>query len=845
MQPPKQPLKQPLRQQFSLALRLFRRNAKSGEARVLLAALFIAVMSVTTVAFFADRVESALNRQANELIAADAVVIADKPIAPRFREAATALALSAAESTTFPSMIAGDADKGQGVNLAEIKAITERFPLRGKFKIADKRGGIGRETSDVPAPGTAWVPDVLLTRIRADVGDEIKVGAVRLKVTAVLTKEPDSVLDYFGIAPRVLMNQQDVAATRLLQIGSRATYRFLVAGEPDSVDTFRAQFKGNLQRGERLESVRDSRSEVRVALERAQRFLGLAALLSVVLASVAVALAARRFSQRQMDGAAMMRCLGASQADIFTLNLLQFLLLGVLACMAGTLAGFAAQSVLSGMLAGYVTVALPLPTMVPAIQGVAIGIVLLLGFTLPPLLALRKVPTLRVLRRDLDPFDAGATLAYLLGFATLAALIIWRAGELKLGAIALGGFVAALGVAALAGWLLIQVAARMRGATTGTWRYGIANMKRRSGGSLVQIMALGLGIMAMLMLTVVRNDMIARWQGTLKEDMPNRFVLNIQRDQLTAVQTYFATRKMELPDLYPMVRGRLTAINDKPTVPASYQDERAKRTSEREFNLSWATKLQPDNKVIAGKFWDVDASDKQFSVEDGIAKTLGIKVGDTLTYDIAGSLFTAPVTSLRKVEWDSFKANFFVIASPGVLNDYPASYITSFHLNPGNESIIDGLVQQFPNLSVIDMTAIMNQVRTITNQVADAVSFVFLFALAAGLVVLYAAIATTQDERVYDAAIMRTLGANRRQMVILQLAEFLAIGLLSGLIASAGALSLATVLSDKVLGVPYTINWWIPVIGILGGGIGIAVAGLIGTRKAVDTPPLMTIRGLS
>ena len=839
---------QPVKQQLALALRMFRRNAKSGEARVLLAALFIAVMSVTTVAFFADRVESALNRQANELIAADAVVIADKPIAPRFREAAAALALTTAESTTFPSMIAGDADKGQGVNLAEIKAITERFPLRGKFKIADKRGGIGRETSTVPAAGTAWVPDVLLTRIRADVGDDIKVGAVRLKVTAVLTREPDSVLDYFGIAPRVLMNQQDLAATRLLQIGSRATYRLLVAGENTVVDTFRAQFKGNLQRGERLESVRDSRAEVRVALERAQRFLGLAALLSVVLASVAVALAARRFSQRQMDGAAMMRCLGASQADIFVLNLWQFLLLGVVACAAGTLAGFGAQSVLSGMLAGYVTVTLPLPTVVPAIQGVAIGIVLLLGFTLPPLLALRKVPTLRVLRRDLDPFDAGATLAYLLGFATLAGLIIWRAGEFKLGAIALGGFVAALGVAALAGWLLIQVAARLRGATTGTWRYGIANMKRRSGGSLVQIMALGLGIMAMLMLTVVRNDMIARWQGTLKEDMPNRFVINIQRDQLSAVQAYFTSRKMEMPDLYPMVRGRLTAINDKPTGPASFQDERAKRTAEREFNLSWATKLQADNKIVAGTFWGADATDKQdkqFSVEEGIAKTLGIKVGDTLTYDIAGSIFTAPVTSLRKVEWDSFKANFFVVASPGVLNDYPASYITSFHLGPGNESIVDGLIQQFPNLSVIDMTAIMNQVRTITNQVADAVSFVFLFALAAGLVVLYAAIATTQDERVYDAAIMRTLGANRRQMVVLQLAEFLAIGLLSGLIASAGALSLATVLSDKVLGVPYTINWWIPLIGILGGGVGIAVAGLIGTRKAVDTPPLMTIRGLS
>jgi len=830
---------------FALAVKMLRRNSKSGEARVLLVALFIAVMSVTTVAFFADRVESALNRQANELIAADAVVITDKPVAARFREAAARLNLSTAEATTFPSMVAGDADKGQGVNLAELKAITSGFPLRGKFKIAPQSGVAGSETNDIPAPGTVWVPQVLLTRLNAKVGDALKVGLISLTITAVLTKEPDSVLDYFGIAPRVLFNMQDLAATHLLQVGSRATYRFLVAGENNAVEEFRTTFADKLERGERLESVRDSRSEVRVALERAQRFLGLAALLSVVLASVAVALAARRFSIRQMDSAAMMRCLGATQADIFILNLWQFLLLALVACVLGTLAGFAAQGVLAAMLTSFLTVALPLPTIVPAIQGAAIGLVLLLGFTLPPLLSLRKVSTLRVLRRDIDPFEAGSTLAYLLGFVALAGLIVWRAGEIKLGAIALGGFAAALAAAALAGWLLIQFAATMRGATNGSWRYGLANMKRNSGGSLVQIMALGLGIMAMLMLTLVRTDMITRWQSTVKEDMPNRFVVNIQSDQLAEVNAFFVEHSMKTPDLYPMVRGRLTVINDKPVVPASFKDERAKRTSEREFNLSWTRRLQSDNKILAGKFWDEDTSEKQFSVEEGLAKNLNIKLGDLLTYDIGGSKFTAPVTSLRKVEWDSFKPNFFVIASPGVLEKYPASYITSFHLDSGSETIINALIQKFPNLSVIDLTAIMSQVRTITDQVANAVSFVFLFALAAGLVVLYAAIATTQDERVFDAAVMRTLGASRRQLVIVQLAEFLAIGLLSGTIASGGALALASVLSDRVLGVPYSVNFWIPVIGIVGGGIGIAVAGLLGTRKAVATPPLVTIRSLT
>ncbi len=830
---------------FTLAQRMLRRNWRAGESRVLLVALFIAVASVTTVGFFADRVESALNQQANELIAADAVVIADKPVRQIFRDEATRLHFTTAETITFPSMVSGDAASGQGVNLADIKAVTATFPLRGKLRIAEAPGSPDAEATTVPAPGTVWVPEVLLARINMRVGNELAVGAAKLRIAAVLTKEPDSVLDYFGIAPRVMMNMADLEKTKLVQVGSRLTYRLLVAGERDAIDRFTAQFAKSLQRGERLESVRDSRSEVRVALERAQRFLGLATLLSVILAAVAVALAARRFSQRQLDSAAMMRCLGAVQADIFLINFWQFVTLGLIACALGTLAGFGAQLGLAGLLAGLFTVVLPMPTLAPALQGLVIGLVLLLGFTLPPLLRLRKVPTLRVLRRDLDPFEAGSAAAYVFGFAALAGLVIWRAGDLKLGSIAVAGFSAALLLSAGAGWGLIQFAARLRGATSGSWRYGIANMKRHSGGSLVQIMALGLGIMAMLLLTLVRTDLIARWQGSVAENMPNRFVINIQKDQLKGVRDYFSAHNMTTPDLYPMIRGRLVAINNQPVQPREYKDERAQRLSEREFNLSWTTTLQADNKIVAGQFWPENSPQGQFSVEEGIAKTLGIKLGDTLSYEIAGSRFTAPVTSLRKVEWDSFKANFFVIASPGVLDSYPASYITSFHLPPGNEAVVNGLIQRFPNLSVIDLTAIMNQVRLITNQVANAVSYVFLFTLAAGLVVLYAAIAATQDERLFDAAIMRTLGASRRQIIILQLAEFLSIGLLAGIVASGGAVALAAVLSDKVLNVPYVFNFWIPVVGISGGAIGVALAGLIGTRQAINSPPLATLRALA
>lgn len=833
---------------LKLSLRMLRRNWQAGESRVLLFALFIAVASVTTVGFFADRVEQALNVQANELIGGDLVVITDHPTPGSYRDAAQGLALKTAETATFPSMVSNPVADG-GVSLAEIKAVSEGFPLRGRTRIADAVGGSDRAADGIPARGTVWVGTALLGKINAKIGDTLSVGKSELRIAAVITKEPDNVLDYFGVAPRVLVNLADLDATSLVQVGSRIGYRFLVAGEPAEVEKYRALVQPQLKRGQRMEGVRDSRSEVRVSLDRASRFLGLAALLSVVLASVAVALAARRFSQRQMDHCAMMRCLGASQADIFLLNFYQFIYLGMLASLLGAAAGFVAQSILANLLSGFFTVKLPQPGIVPALQGALTGFVLLLGFTVPPLLRLRSVPTLRVLRRDVGSLEGFSLGAYVLGFGALASLIIWRAGDVKLGAYALGGFAAALGAAALFGWILIAVVSRMRGRIGGFFggalRYGLANMRRRAGGSLVQIMALGLGIMAMLLLTLVRTDIISKWQMSMPPEAANRFVINIQSDQLQGVQAYFAERSLQTPDLYPMVRGRLVAINDAATTKDTFQDERAKRLVEREFNLSYGDQRRADNKVVAGEWWEPGSAAKEFSVEEGLAKTLKVKVGDTLTYEIAGSRFTGKVSNLRKVDWDSFKPNFFVIASPGLLESYPASYITSFYLPPGKEQVVNGLVKQFPNLSVIDLSAIMAQVRAISDQVARAVEFVFLFALAAGLVVLYAAIATTQDERIFEGAIMRTLGAQRRQLILLQVAEFFAIGLLAGMVAAGGAVGLGVLLSDKVLGVPYEINPWVPIIGLLAGAVGITLAGLIGTRSAVNSPPLQTIRAVA
>jgi putative ABC transport system permease protein len=797
---------------LSIAMKMLRRNAQAGEAKVLAAALFVAVASVTTVGFFADRVRGALDRQANELLGGDLVVIADHPVP---------------------------------VSLSEIKAVSRSCPLRGRIRVADAPAVPDREAEGSPRPGTVWVGVPLVSRIGAAGGESIRVGNATLTVGAIITREPDSVLDFFGIAPRVLMNEADLAATGLVQVGSRVTYRLLVAGDARAVARYDARVRPRLERGERIEGVRDARSEVRVSLERAQRFLGLASLLSVVLASLAVALAARRFSIRQTDSAAMMRCLGAAQADIFAINAWQFLALAAAGCAAGTLAGFGAQAMLAHWLSAFFTVALPAPGWRPAVQGAVIGMVLVLGFTIPPLLRLRNVPTLRVLRSDIAVAEPSSLVAYALGLGALSALIVWQAGDAKLGGIALGGFAIALGVAAVAGYGLIRALSRLRAGASGPWRYGLANLRRRTGSSLVQVMALGVGIMAMLLLTLVRTDLIVKWQKSMPADMPNRFAINVQTDQLPLVKDYFAGLGLATPDLYPMVRGRLVAIGERAVSPADFEDQRARRLVEREFNLSWAQELRPDNRIVAGAWWKPGASEAQLSVEEGIAKTLSIGVGDTLTWDVGGTRFGAKVTSLRKVEWDSFKANFFVIASPGVLESHPASWITSFHLPAGREEVVNRLVERFPNVSVIDLTAIMGQVKRISDQVSRAVEFVFLFAIAAGLVVLFAAITSTQDERVFEGAVMRTLGASRRQIVLTQLSEFLAIGLLAGLVAAAGAVGLAMVLSERVLGVPYEFDWVVPVAGLLAGGAGVAIAGLLGTRKVVDSPPLAAIRAVT
>ena len=828
---------------LKLSLRMLVRDWRAGELRVLAAALVVAIAAVTSVGFFSDRVRLALSAQANTLLGADLVLYGDRPLDPSFAQEAQRLGLAATPVLRFPSM----AIHGDRAQLSELRAVAEGFPLKGAIELAPRHLAAAVPMRGIPDRGTVWVDARMVALLGVDAGERIELGDASFLIAGVFEREAEASVGFLSMSPRVILNALDLPATGLVQSASRISYRLMVAGAPARVAQFRAFVQARIGAGQRIEDVRDARPELRSAFDRADRFLGLAALVSVILAGVAVALAARRFLQRHLDACAMMRCLGAQQREMIGLYFTQFLLLGLAASALGCLIGAVGQQVLVQVLGALVAAQLPAPSAWPAAQGMVTGVVLLLGFGLPPLIALAAVPTLRVLRRDLGAPGRSSLLSWAAAIAAIAALVLWEAADPKLGAAMLGGTVATVLLCAGCAWLAIRAAGRLTGGGRGrgafTWRYGVANLNRRALGSIVQMTALGLGIMALLLLTLVRSQLLENWRASLPADTPNQFLVNIQPDQVEAVRGFYEREGLARPILNPMVRGRLVAINDRTVQPSDYPDERTRRLVDREFNMSFMADLPSDNAVLAGRWWTpADRGAGLLSVEQGIAARLGVKLGDRMTYDVAGVRREFVVASLRRVDWDSFRTNFFVVAPPGALDGLPVSYISSFRLPEGREGFMNALIREFPNLLVIDVGAVLSRVQSMIDQIARAVEFLFLFTLLAGLVVLYAAIASTRDERMFEGAIIRTLGGSRRQLQIVQWAEFTAIGGLSGLVAAFGASALAWALARWVLNVPFAIDPWLWIVGLAGGALLVGTAGWLGTRGAALAPPLATLR---
>ena len=825
-----------------LAWRMMLRDLRAGELHLLGLAIVIAVASLASVGFLADRVAHGLDREANQLLGGDLLLRADHPWNEEVRGEARSRGLAVTDTVLFTSM--GSTE--EAAELAGVKVVGEGYPLRGSIRVAPGPNQADVLADSLPARGELWLDERLYASLGVRTGDLVGFGNIEFRVAGMVTFESDRGANFFSLLPRAIFNLADLDDTGLIVTGSRAVYRLHVAGEPVAVDEFEAWVTPRLGRGQRLETIENARPEVRSALDQAQRFLRLAALLAVILAAVAVGLSARRFMRRHLDACAVMRCLGAAQSRVLSVFVGEFVFFGLLAALLGVALGWMLQAALAGVLAGLMQLRLPEPSLLPVAHGLLVGMALLVGFVLPQLLRLRKVPTLRVLRRELGALEPATASAWLAGAAALLGLIFWIAADLRLGVLVAFGFLCALGVFAAAAWGVLRLLGHLRGSFTlagGGWRYGIAALNRRIGASVIQIAALGLGITALLLLTLVRGDLLENWQRQTPADAPNRFVINIQPDQQAAVLEYFDGAGLPRPEILPMIRGRLVAINGDPVSVEDYADNRAQRLATREFNLSFASRLAEGVAIRKGR-WHGDARDPQWSVEEGLMRTLGLQLGDVLRYDVSGHIVEGPITSVRALEWDSMRVNFFVIAAEGMLDGAPTSLVSAFHLPPaGAHEFTAGLVQTFPNLSVIDVAAVLAQVEEVTGKLALIVQFVFGFALLAGLVVLYAALQATHDERDYELAVLRTLGARNALLRQAMLAEFALLGGVAGVLAGGAASLIGWLLAQFVFRMTWIPDPLLLLFAVLAGAGGVVLGGWLGTRGLLQRPPLVSLRG--
>jgi len=823
------------------ALRGLRRDLRAGELSVLLAAIVLAVASMTAVGFFTDRVGRAVSAQAAESLAADLVIQSTAEISTEYLDYATELGLQSVRRFGFPSV----AQAETGSTLALISAVSEGYPLRGELQVSDDLFAEARVVKGIPPRGEAWAEPSLIARLGIQVGDEVQIGSSQVRVTQVLEYRPDQELGFLAMAPSILVNIDDIPAMNVVKAGSRVTYAQLYAGDGPALKEFRTSLRGKITEQERVRGAEDASEQVTAAINRSQRFLTLASLVTVILAAVATAMAARRYSLRHLDTVALLKSMGATQGFIQNSMLLQLSMITLITAVLGSIVGYFAQYVLTWILAEVMNFNLPPAQLSAGLLGLLTAATVAIGFALPHLLPLKTTPPLRVLRNDLPPPALSSMVVYTIALGALTAMIWSIVRDVNLLLYIVGGLLVMSVLAYFSGWALVRGLTRFRSGVGVAWRYGLANIARRGSESVIQVVAFGLGLMVLLLLGVVRNDLLQEWQANLPDDAPNYFMVNVLPEDWDGISELLQQGLGAEPEFLPLIRGRVSSLKGISIKDYDFPAPDGRRFVRRESNITWVAEFPESNQLRSGEWWGDDYSGAlQLSMEDGMAKMLGLSIGDEVGLNIAGEEFTVPLTSTRFVEWDSLQPNFYLMLSPGEVEELPQTYLSSFYVPAESRPVMKTLLQKYPNVTLIDLESVLEQLRGVIGKASLAVQAVFVFTLLAGVLVLLAAVQVTRDERRFESAILHTLGARRQTILQGIMAEFVALGALSGLLGALGASVTGYMLAENVFDLEYSFDPLLWLVGVVAGALIVGLTGTLATRKAVTEPPVAVLRNL-
>jgi len=805
------------------SFRSLRQDFRSKELVWLFVALTLSVTALSGVSFLASRMHQAFEFDARQLLASDLLIAADQPLPKLFFDEAQEKQLQIAQTIVFPSM----ATAGNESKLASIKAVSSLYPLRGalQFNFANNPPQDLRS----PSPGTVWVDPSLLSNLRTKVGDTLILGEKRFVIGAVLEKEIDRGAGFMNFSPRVMMSLDDLPATGLIGLGSRVTYRLLLAGSDANIKSYQkwaTQFIESEQlRGLRLENLENAQPLMRKTLDRAERFLSLLSLLTAIVAGVAIALSARRYTLKQADSCAVLKCFGASQVDILKKQFQTLLFIGLISACIGLMLGYLVQLLLTLSLGNLLVSSLPRTSLAPALWSALFAWSLLLGFAGPSILGLVKVSPISLIRREFNAIQAREIWLIVVALTTCAALIAIAARDWKLALWTGLSFGGAVILFASIAWACLFLMSRWRN-TRFSIRFAIVAQARQASYAVMQITALGIALMALVTILLLRQDLLSAWQSSVPIDAPNRFMINIQGDQKTEIQKSLLEAGVSSPSFYPMIRGRLVGINGRDVLPNDYSEENARRLIDREFNLSYTDLLPSGNRITAGEW--IKGDTPQISIETGIAKTLKLKMGDVLTFEMAGQQVTAPITSLRKLDWGSMRVNFFVIMPPALLNSLPQSWITSYYQPLNKESLDFQMSRQFPNLTIVDVSSSLAQIQSVLNKLSAALGLLFGLTVIAAMLVLVAALTATQDQRYKNAALLKALGASRKVLGEISQFELLVIGSMAGVLAGLSSGLAAWLLGRYVLEIDFNAFGQAVLMGVL---FGVAASLAVGYRS--------------